>query len=119
MDELGEFISRVRDELNYGNGRSLADILRDLGVSPENEGQFKALLAGLGISDSELHDMDRMARLAEGFLMSMPEETRQHLVHMVLQVIADMNLGDMPAEVKGVLSSFAGDPGIGPTEKNP
>lgn len=105
-DELETLASKVRERLERGEGGSLASILCDLGISPENYEQIRGLLKGLGYSDSQLLDTGQMIRIAEGFLSSMPLETRRQITGMMLQVVADMNGGTLPPEVAGFVSAL-------------
>lgn len=105
--------SRVKEKLEQGEGCSLAGILCDLGVSPENQERVRGLLSGLGYSPSQLSDVAQMAKIAEGFLSSMLPETRKQLACMVSQVVADMNGGNLPPEVAGLLSTLGGENSAG------
>ncbi|MEW6230099.1 MAG: hypothetical protein AB1700_18785 [Bacillota bacterium] len=112
-DELEMLASKVREKLERGEGNSLAGILRDLGVSPENQERLRGLLSGLGYGPSQLSDVAQMAKIAEGFLSSMPSEARKQLACMVSQVVVDMNGGNLPPEVAGFLSTLGGENSAG------
>lgn len=110
-NDMEELVARIRKGLQENQGGSLAGILREAGISPENQGTLKGLLGGFGYSTSQLFDPLELTKIAQGLLAAMPEETRRQLVSVVLQAVADLSAQDVPAEVKDALSSRPVDGG--------
>ncbi|MBC7082547.1 MAG: hypothetical protein H5T95_03535 [Firmicutes bacterium] len=108
-NEIEGITSRIRESLQQNEGASLAGILRDVGISPENQERVKGLLGGLGYSDAQLFDPVELTKIAHSFLSSMPEEARRRLLGVVLQAVADMSLGGVPVEIRDALSSRPGE----------
>ncbi len=112
--ELDELISKVRERVQGKEQASLASILCDLGVSPENQQQVMTVLGGLGYDEAQLSDAGKLKEIAQELLSSMPQGTRHELAGMVSRVVADMNSGVVPAEVAGFVSALE----RGPDEKD-
>ncbi|MEW6105657.1 MAG: hypothetical protein AB1563_04735 [Bacillota bacterium] len=108
-NEIEGITSRIRESLQQNEGASLAGILRDAGISPENQERVKGLLGGLGYSDAQLFDPVELTKIAHSFLSSMPEETRRQLLGVVLQAVADMSPKGVPVEIRDALSSRPGE----------
>lgn len=110
-DELRELTSRIRETLQQNGGASLAGVLREAGISPERQETVKGLLSGMGYSDAQLFDPAELAKIAHGFLSSMPEETRRQLLGAVLQAVTEMSEKGVPPEIRDALSPHPGENG--------
>jgi hypothetical protein len=103
-DELEELRSKIRETLQQNGGTSLAGVLREAGISPDRQEKVKGLLGGMGFSDGQLLDPAELAKIAQGFLSSMPEEARRQLLGVALQVVTEMSGKGVPPGITDALS---------------
>ncbi|MGB4721422.1 MAG: hypothetical protein WBH63_05795, partial [Bacillota bacterium] len=72
-------------------------------------------------TDAQLEDANEMARMAQDFLVAMPDETRKNIMNMVIQALSILEFRDVPPDIQGFLETAHGAPGepAGPQDTDP
>ncbi len=105
-EELDKLASMFREQLARGDVPSIAGVLRDMGISPENPGRVKELLAALGYGEAQPSDATHLIGMARDALMAMPPEARMQAVDMASRLAAEWGGNALGAGFGEFLSSL-------------
>ncbi|MBC7348207.1 MAG: hypothetical protein H5U00_12320 [Clostridia bacterium] len=97
-----EELRRRAQELKQRPGAGLGDLLREYGISPENEAQVRQLLAQAGFVEE---DLANARSLVEEMVAGLDRTTRQQLAEVFAQMTAGRE-DKIPPEVKEFLEQM-------------
>ena len=100
-DLLSEFLAG-RDK---PDNASLDELVREFGVSTGDTEKIRSMLHDFGCTDTQLDDVSQMAQIAQDFLVSMPDETREHIMNMAIEALSGLELGEVPPEIRKFLET--------------
>jgi Ca2+-binding EF-hand superfamily protein len=99
MSEFDDLMSKFYSGQGKPDTESLDELIREFGVSPNDTERIRSMLNDLGYTDDQLGDVNEMAKVAQGFLASMPDETRNQIMNLALQAVSSLQLGEIPPEL--------------------
>ena len=103
MSELDDLISKFYLGQDKPDSESVSKLIREFGVSPGDTERIHSMLNDLGYTDAQLGDINEMAKVAQGFLDSMPDETRNQIMDFAFQAISNLELGKSHLKSTGYL----------------
>lgn len=114
MSQFDDLVSKVFSSKDSSDSESLAELIREFGACSANAEEIRSVLHELGYADTQLEDVNEMAKVAQDFLASMPDETRDYIMNMAMQAVSGLNLGKVPPELERLLGNcdrISEDPG--------
>ncbi|MFY9544676.1 MAG: hypothetical protein WBJ25_05365 [Bacillota bacterium] len=121
MSGFDDIVSQFLTGGDKPNDGSFEDLVREFGVSMGDTEKMRQMLHSLGYTDAQLEDANEMARIAQDFLVAMPDETRKNIMNMVIQALSILEFRDVPPDIQGFLETAHGAPGepAGPQDTDP
>ncbi|NLJ60597.1 MAG: hypothetical protein GX338_06590 [Firmicutes bacterium] len=114
MSEVNDLISQFLAGGNRLDREALNDLIREFGLSSGDPEKIRSMLHDLGYTDIQLEDVNEMAKVAQDFLASMPDETRNYIMSMAIEAISSLELGEVPPEIQRLFETandVSQDPG--------
>lgn len=105
MSQFDDLVSSFFASKDSLDSESLTELIREFGASSGNAEEIRSMLHELGYTDTQLEDVNEMAKVAQDFLASMPDETRNYIMNMAMQAVSGLNLGEVPPELKRLLET--------------
>lgn len=106
MSEFDDLMSKFLAGRDRLDSESLDELIREFGVSSGDTEKIRSILHDFGYNDAQLEDVNEMAKVAEDFLTSMPDETRNYIMNMAIQTISSLELGRVPPEIQRLFETY-------------
>lgn len=108
MMAMGANLEELRQRLlaaGAAGKTNLAEVLQEMGISPDNSAVVQELLAQAGLKPEELGDKEKLAQYIDQMTQSLSPEIKQNIANFYTQLAKDMG-GKIPEDLQRFLADW-------------
>ncbi|MBX6378986.1 MAG: hypothetical protein IRY95_10645 [Clostridia bacterium] len=101
-----EVLKRTLVEKMQSGSSSLADLLRELGLGPDNADNLRALLARAGFAQEDVAEAEGLSAAAERLVAGLSPEARRRLAALYTDIVQGLQVGPVPPDLQRLIQQL-------------